>query len=233
MLGPAKDSLEKTGGRCILVHDARIQRGITGIMASRLQGFFKAPAIVIAEGAETAVGSIRCNRQLVISDFFGRHGPEFLTYGGHDFAGGFSIAQSRLASFVDSFFSRVEEIALPAQGEESIEIDAEIPSSYLSPDLQKTVDLFEPYGEGNPPLVFLTRGMRVASCELIGKKELNHLKLLLESGKTRWPAVFWNAAARFPGDFSIGDTIDVVYRLGRNMYGGGENLQLTILDLKR
>ena len=37
--------------------------------------------------------------------------------------------------------------------------------------------------------------------------------------------------ARFPGDFTIGDTVDVVYRLGRNTYGGGENLQLTILDL--
>ncbi len=53
MLGQAKDSLEKTGGRCVLVHDERIQRGITGIMASRLQGFFKAPAIVMASGAET------------------------------------------------------------------------------------------------------------------------------------------------------------------------------------
>jgi single-stranded-DNA-specific exonuclease len=233
MLAQAKDSLEKTGGRCILVHDARIQRGITGIMASRLQGFFKAPAIVISEGGETAVGSIRCNRQQVISDFFGRHGAEFLTYGGHDFAGGFSIAHERLAAFVDSFFSQAEEIALPAQGEETIEIDAEIPTTYLSPDLQKTVDLFEPYGEGNRPLVFLTRGMKVANCELIGKKDLNHLKLLLESGKTRWPAVYWNAAPRFPGDFAIGDVIDVVYRLGRNMYGGGENLQLTILDLKK
>jgi single-stranded-DNA-specific exonuclease len=233
MLAQAKDSLERTGGRCILVHDPRIQRGITGIMASRLQSFFKAPAIVIAEGGETAVGSIRCNRQRIISDFFGRHGSEFLTYGGHDFAGGFSIAQERLASFVDSFFSQVDEIALPAQGEETIDIDAEVPTSYLSPDLQKTVDLFEPYGEGNPPLVFLTRAMKVANCELIGKKDLNHLKLLLESGKTRWPAVYWNAASRFPGDFAVGDTIDVVYRLGRNMYGGGENLQLTILDLKR
>jgi single-stranded-DNA-specific exonuclease len=102
---------------------------------------------------------------------------------------------------------------------------------FLTPDLQKTVDLFEPYGEGNVPLVFLTRALRVHHCELIGRKDLNHLKLLLEAGATKWPAVYWNAAARFPGEFTIGDTVDVVYRLGRNSYGGGENLQLTILDL--
>ena len=233
MLEQARESLERTGGRCVLVHDARIQRGITGIMASRLQGFFKTPAIVIAESDDTAVGSIRCNRERVIADFFSRHAGDFLTHGGHDFAAGFSIERARLVPFLDSFFSRVEEIALPAPGEETITIDAEIPPTFLSPDLQKTVDLFEPYGEGNPPLTFLTRGMRISQCELIGRKELNHLKLLLDSGKNRWPAVYWNAASRFPGEFTIGDVVNVVYRLGRNSYAGGENLQLTILDLQR
>jgi single-stranded-DNA-specific exonuclease len=233
VLGQAKDSLERSGGRCILVHDQRIQRGITGIIASRLQGFFKTPAIVMAVGADTAVGSIRSNRQRMIADFFGRHGPDFLSFGGHDFAGGFSIERGRLDAFVDDFFTRADEIPQPAVTEgESISIDAEIPLTFLSPDLQKTVDLFEPYGEGNVPLVFLTRGMKVAHCELIGRKDLNHLKLLLEAGSTRWPAVYWNAAPRFPGEFTIGDAVDVVYRLGRNSYGGGENLQLTILDLE-
>ncbi len=127
----------------------------------------------------------------------------------------------------------IEEIAPAAQGEETIAVDAEIPVTFLSPDLQKTVDMFEPYGEGNPALVFLTRGMRVAHCELIGRKDLSHLKLLLEAGKTQWPAVYWNAAPRFPAEFTVGDTVDVVYRLGRNSYGGGENLQLTIVDLRK
>ena len=116
MLEQAKESLERTGGRCVLVHDARIQRGITGIMASRLQGFFKTPAIVIAESDDTAVGSIRCNRERVIADFFARHAGDFLTHGGHDFAAGFSIERTRLVPFLESFFSRVEEIALPGTG---------------------------------------------------------------------------------------------------------------------
>jgi single-stranded-DNA-specific exonuclease len=233
MLGPARESLERSGGRCILVHDERVQRGITGIMASRLQGFFKAPSIVIAEAGETAIGSIRCSQPRVIEGFFARHGADFVNYGGHDFAGGFSVEHGKLQAFIESFYDSIEEIAAPAQGEEAIAVDAEIPVTFLSPDLQKTIDMFEPYGEGNPALVFLTRGMRVAQCELIGRKDLSHLKLLLEAGKTRWPAVYWNAAPRFPSEFTVGDTVDVVYRLGRNTYGGGENLQLTIVDLRK
>jgi single-stranded-DNA-specific exonuclease len=93
--------------------------------------------------------------------------------------------------------------------------------------------LFEPFGEGNPPLSFLSRGLKVAHCELIGRRELNHLRLLFDAGRTKWPAVYWNAASRFPGEFTVGDTVDIVYRLSRNSYGGGENLQLIVLDLKK
>jgi single-stranded-DNA-specific exonuclease len=233
VLETAKDSLERSGGRCILVHDERIQRGITGIIASRLQGFFKTPAIVMAVGAETAVGSIRSSRHGLIADFFDRHAADFLSFGGHDFAGGFSLERGRVDGFVNSFYARAEEIPQAAADADLLSIDAEIPLSFLSPDLQKTVDLFEPYGEGNPPLVFLSRGMRVAHCELIGKKDLNHLKLLLDAGSAKWPAVYWNAAPRFPAEFTVEDRVDIVYRLGRNSYGGGENLQLTILDLQK
>jgi single-stranded-DNA-specific exonuclease len=233
MLDRARECFERTAGRCVLVSDHRIQRGITGIMASRLQTFFKAPAIVISVGEDTAVGSLRSNRGKFIGDFFGRFSGYFANYGGHDFAGGFSMSREKIDGFLEAFSAWVDELELPERGEEIITVDAEIPLSYLTPELQKIVDLFEPYGEGNPPLAFLTKRMRISQCELIGRKELSHLKLLLESGKLKWPAVYWNAAGRFPGDFNVGDTVDVVYRLGRNTYGGGEKLQLTVLDLKR
>lgn len=233
VLGPARESFERTGGRFVLVHEDRIPRGITGVMASRLQGFFKAPAIVLATGADPAVGSIRCTRPNVIEDFFARHRDAFITCGGHDFAGGFSIARSGVEEFLAAFFEAVEAQEPAAAAEEVIAIDAEIPLAYLEPKLQDVVDRFEPYGEGNPQLAFLTRGLRVAHCELIGRREVSHLKLLFDAGKLKWPAVYWNAAQRFPGEFGIGDTVDIVYRLGRNSWGGGENLQLTVLDLRK
>jgi single-stranded-DNA-specific exonuclease len=233
LLAQARECHESTGKRCVLVHDARIQRGITGIMASRLQGFFKAPAIVIAEGPDSAVGSIRCNRDGVIAGFFARYGDFFLNFGGHDFAGGFSLERAKVEPFLAAFFEGVEDFAPAMEAEESIAIDAELPAAYLTPDLQRVVDAFEPYGEGNPALTFMTRGVKIAHCELIGRRELSHLKLLLEVGSLKWPAVYWNAAARFPSDFTVGDTVDIVYRLGRNTYGGGENLQLVIVDIQR
>lgn len=233
MLAQARECFEKTGGRCVLVSDARIQRGITGIMASRLQTFFKAPAVVISAGVETAIGSIRSSRNGIIRDFFGMFSRFFTSFGGHDFAGGFNLPASTLDEFLAEFNSRAEEMAPAEKQEELITIDAEIPVEYLSEKLHAVVELFEPYGEGNPPLAFLTRRMKIVSADLIGRKEQNHVKMLLEAGKLKWPAVFWNAAPRLSVDFKIGDTVDVVYRFGKNTYGGSETPQLTVIDVQR
>jgi single-stranded-DNA-specific exonuclease len=232
-LAQARASFEASGGRCVLVHDARIPRGITGIMASRLQGFFKAPSVVIAETADRAVGSIRAVAGGFISGFFARFARHFTASGGHDFAGGFSMERDALAGFLADYASRIDEMEPPGKGEDVLAIDAEVPVAYLTPDLVKVVDLFEPYGEGNPHLQFLTRGLKVAQCELIGRKDLSHLKLLFDAGKTRWPGMYWNAASRFPGDFAIGDTVNVVYRLERNTWGSSENLRMNVVDLQK
>ena len=89
--------------------------------------------------------------------------------------------------------------------------------------------MFEPYGEGNPALIFLSRGVKIENIELIGKNEQKHLKMLFAAGKYKWPAVYWNASERVNRDFSSGDTVDIVFRLGRNYYMNRESLQLTIM----
>jgi single-stranded-DNA-specific exonuclease len=114
-----------------------------------------------------------------------------------------------------------------------LEIDAELPTAYLEPSLHRIVERLEPYGEENPPIVFLSRGLRIAELSLVGKGAQQHVKMLLDSGKYKWPAIYWRAAEKVDRDFSLGDTVDVVFRLGRNYFKYTETSQLTVLDLCR
>jgi single-stranded-DNA-specific exonuclease len=57
--------------------------------------------------------------------------------------------------------------------------------------------------------------------------------MLIAADKFKWPAVFWKAADRAGRDFSLGDTVDIVFRLGRNYFQNKEILQLTLLDVKK
>lgn len=233
VLPHAKASFEELSGKLILVADREINRGITGIIAARLVNAFNAPAIVVAILGDKAVASLRSVPGFKVGEFLSRSADLFIDYGGHDFAAGFSITLERFQEFTQRLPSLVEGIEPAGPAEEGIEIDAELPSSYMTPQLVDLVERFEPYGEANPPLVFLSKGMTIAGLDLVGKREQSHVKLLLDSGAYKWPAVYWNAANRVGRDFSAGDRVDVVFRLGRNYFQNRESLQLTILDLKR
>jgi len=229
----AKRSYQDMDARLVLVADKSMNRGITGIIASRLAHFFGVPAIAVSIMENKAVGSIRSAMGINVKNFISGASDLFMDYGGHDFAAGFSIELSKFAAFT----ARIEQLAPKLKGAEtdepSINIDAELPTGYLNPDLIKTVEMFEPYGEGNPPLVFLCKGVQIENMELMGKGEQKHLRLLFNAGKYKWPAVYWNAAERANRDFSKNDKVNIVFRLGRNYFMNKENLQLTIMDIQK
>ena len=67
-------------------------RGITGLIASKMTGILKVPAIVASFQEDgTVVGSIRSARGFPISSFLEACADLFIDYGGHDAAAGFSL----------------------------------------------------------------------------------------------------------------------------------------------
>lgn len=230
-LHKAQESYTRSEEKFVLIYNESINRGITGIIAARLVNSFKVPAVVIALSKERAVGSLRSPYNL--GGFLDNFAEIFNNYGGHNQAAGFSMDIGNLDLFEKSFYKQVRNLMPPDKSEEKLVIDAEVPHQYLNPDLIKIVEFFEPFGERNPALVFLTRKVRIESLEFIGKNEAPHLKLLISGGKYRWPAVFWRAAERAGKDFDINEEVDIVYHLGRNYFQNTDTLQLTILDIHR
>ena len=81
--------------------------------------------------------------------------------------------------------------------------------------------------------MFFSRKLKIVGADIIGKGEKKHLKLVLAGGKHKWPALFWNEAERLGRDFALGDTIDVVYRLERNLFNGMETAQMIVQEVER
>ncbi len=231
----ARESLEKLHSNLVMAASDQIHRGVTGIMANRLSSCFKVPAIVICFMEDgTAVGSMRSARGLHLSALLEPCADLFNDHGGHAFAAGFSFPRERLAEFTDRITRLSAVIEFPVgEAEEEILIDAELPHEFLQPKLLELVDRFEPYGEGNDQLVFMAKGLRVMTADIMGKTEKQHLKLTLDCGAFKWPAIFWQAAERFRRDFDLGDRIDAVFQVNRNSFNGSEIPQMILLDIKR
>ncbi len=233
VLPKARESFEKSDGRFIMVRDDTVHRGITGIVAGRLARMFNTPAAVVAEVEERAVGSVRAMRGFTVTDFLKQLDDILEDWGGHDAAGGFHLDLERFEELEQRVEAMIPNIVLNEAEEPALSVDAELPRSHMKPDIKQVVDTFAPFGQEHPPLIFMSRGLRLAEADFIGKGTQKHLKLLIDAGVHKWPAVYWNAAERLGVDFSAGDTVDVVFEVGTNHYQGVETLQMVVLDMRR
>ena len=75
--------------------------------------------------------------------------------------------------------------------------------------------------------------MPIASVDIVGKSDPAHLKLTLDYGAHKWPALYWQAADKLDREFSKNDRIDLVFNLSRNYWNGMEQSQLIVLDVKK
>lgn len=230
----AYENFDKYNKKLVVVVDPRIHRGISGILAAQLVKVFGVPAVAITILEDgTAIGSVRSTRGFDVTPMLDSCGELFLNHGGHNYAAGFSLNKENLDALLQHFLDYTPVIELEDNDQQLVQADAEIPHSYLTPELLKITDLFEPYGESNPPLTFFSRRLKIVTADIIGKGEKKHLKLILAGGKHKWPALFWNAAERLGTDFAPGDTIDLVYRVERNVFNGMESAQMIVQEVER
>lgn len=237
ILPMAKKSYEQFGTKFVVVNDNQIPRGIAGIIATRLNKNFNAPSVVITEPEEgRSIGSMRSSNGFNCHDFLSNYAELFDDFGGHAYAGGFSLKTENVGELLIRISEDADYLDCPEEEEPSVEYDAALSPLQLTPNIVSLVSRFEPYGEENPALVFMISGAHLTGLTLMtNQKDASsaHLRFNLEYGSYVWPSVFWSAGSRVGVDFEDGDTVDVVFRVGRNYYRNQETIQLTVLDLRR
>jgi single-stranded-DNA-specific exonuclease len=218
-----------------LVFSEKINKGVTGLMAQRASRNLNVPAIAVSIGDEICTGSVRTARGYNICSLLEQCSDLFIDSGGHQAAGGFSMVMKNWDSFLERLkdVSQTIEFKEEEKDEESIQIDAELPHEYLSPEILKLVDRFEPYGKDNDPLIFMAKKLAIKEINFIGKPEAKHLKMTLDAGKYKWPALYWQSAERVINkEFGVNDKVDIVFNLSRDYFRGNETPQMMIMDLK-
>ena len=229
-----KDNLsfvkEKLAGKKdipLLMHcDERYPIGIIGLVAGKLVDEFHKPAIVVSIGSDGCHGSARSIPEFNLTTALGQCQDLLTTFGGHPLAAGFTVSRQNLAQLEDS----LQEIAIDRLSQIDLRpvlnIDAEIPLSTLTGDIINLIQQLEPFGQGNPHPVFLTKKTKVKECYNFGNSN-NYLKLELQQGDVSWQAVSFHSHMR---QAEIPDYIDIVYNLEKRRWKGEEILQINLID---
>ncbi|MFC2070904.1 single-stranded-DNA-specific exonuclease RecJ, partial [Chloroflexota bacterium] len=91
-----------------------------------------------------------------------------------------------------------------------------------------SIQQMAPFGQGNPAPVFLSRGVEVIECRTMGNGG-DHLRMRLQQDGAVWDAVAFNLG-KYLNEMS--STIDIVYSLEIDHWGGKEKLRLNLVDFE-
>ncbi len=199
----------------VVVYEQGWHPGILGIVASRLADKYYRPAFVIGFDGEVGRGSARSVPPLNIIDALQQCEDYLVTYGGHRKAAGVEILYKDIEKFKDHLDRVVKSMVSPDELVPVIDVDCEIDFSSVTWDLAEDIEKLRPFGEANPPPLFLTRNVY---CKHPSRKVSKSMySVWLTDGKGVQEGIFFEKDG-FGDIFNYGKTFDIIYRIEKNNY---------------
>lgn len=223
---------------CVVFDGDGWHRGVVGIVASRVVEKTGRPALVIAREGEEAHGSGRSISRLHLLEALESCHSLFTRFGGHAHAVGFALPSQHLPELKQRLDDYVRCRLSPEDLEPELDIAAEIPLSEVTPKLLQVLEQLEPFGQGNPQPVFVSREVNLLMAPRIVKEQ--HVKFRVNQRlpgikpSFSYEAVGWRMAARMSGEpYLPGDRLDVAFTVTVNEHPEFGGLELKLEDFRR
>lgn len=211
-----------------MLHAENWNAGVIGIAAAKIAERFYRPTVLLT-GSGTVVGSCRSISGVNIHAALNACERFFSRFGGHAYAAGLTMRQEDVEEFYgefDGYFhqNETEEMFVPCA-----QYDFEMELGGITAQFARELNMLAPFGPGNLQPVVLSRGVRLANLERIGK-EAKHLRCHATKSEQYINAVYFNAGDLF-GEINDLDRADIIYTPEINTFMGRSSLQLTLKNL--
>ncbi len=209
-------------------------KGVVGIVASRLTEHYFRPTIVLSKIGDMLSGSARS-----VSDFDLYEAidscREYLTaFGGHKFAAGLSLKYENIGKFREGFEKYVSEHVTESQRHPVVDIEQYVSFSDITFDFYNKLQMFEPFGPGNPEPVFATRNVvALPGTKKVGKTEpQEHLRIVATDGSGATITGIGFGMAEYYPQIITGRPFRLCYTIDVNEFRGQRSLQIMVRDVK-
>ncbi len=202
--------------------------GIIGIVAGRLAEQYARPVVLFSMGTDgiakgIARGSARSAPGYDIGAAIAAQADLLLHYGGHPGAAGASLPEKNIPAFRRRLSQTLRDTHDPSV-RPGLRVDAYLPLEATTLDLVRQINRLAPFGEGNPPITFVTRNLHLRSTKILGRTH-EHRRLEVEDAAGTTRSVVWWRGAEHPLPEGV---FDLAYQIGLNTYKGKQELQITL-----
>ena len=236
-----KEALEMVAaGNCLaseyatIVYNPQWNKGVVGIVASRLVEAFYKPTFVLTSSNGFVTGSARSVRGFDLYESIESCADLLENFGGHIYAAGLTLREENLPEFARRIEEYVKGHITKDMATPVVDVDAKLNFSQITPKFFRILKQFQPFGPGNNSPVFLTENVYDdGNGRKVGPAG-QHLKLELIQESQPYhqiSAIAFNMADSFE-HIKGGNPVDICYSVVENYYRGSSTLQLRIKDLR-
>lgn len=202
-------------------------RGVLGIVASRMLERYNRPAILI--GIENGVGKGSARSTEAVNIIAALTGVKDLlhSYGGHVAAAGLALA----AEQVDALRTRLPQVVTellhnaPLQRPQLL-IDGVIQLAHMDREFLQDLERLEPFGYGNPEPIFQCLPQRASRIRVVGKR---HLRARFHDEDVSVEGIGFSLSAAKP---LLDRPVALAFSPRISFYQGEHRLEITIKDIK-
>ncbi|MNQ95090.1 Single-stranded-DNA-specific exonuclease RecJ [compost metagenome] len=205
-------------------------KGVIGIVASRLTEKYYRPTIVLTHSNGNYTGSARSVIGYDLYEALVECSDLLIQFGGHKYAAGLTIAPENLSTFADRFEQVVSNSIDPALLIPEINIDAEIDFAQINGKFFRVLSQMAPFGPLNMAPVFTTKNVTLASvAQIVGT---NHLKInVKQQNSTIFEAIGFNLG-EFEKLLKPNQPFSICYTIEENNWKDKKRIQLNIKGIK-
>ena len=236
-----REALEMVqNGKCIactnatIVYNPEWNKGVVGIVASRLVEAFYKPTFVLTKSNGFVTGSARSVRGFDLYDSIERCADLLENFGGHIYAAGLTLKEENLPEFARRIEAYVAEHLTVEMSTPVVDVDSRLDFSQITPKFFRILKQFQPFGPGNNAPVFLTENVYDDGNGRKVGPAAQHLKLELIQESQPYHqigAIGFNMAEYFD-HIKAGNPIDICYSVVENYYRGNSTIQLRLKDMR-
>ncbi|MGN7205810.1 single-stranded-DNA-specific exonuclease RecJ [Pedobacter sp. SAFR-022] len=209
-----------------VVYNEAWNKGVIGIVASRLTETYFRPTIVLTHSNGYLTGSARSVPGFDLYEALLSCSDLLVQFGGHKFAAGLSMLPENLDKFSERFEQTVaatitEEMLCPEIG-----IDTEIHLNQITAKFQRIIAQMAPFGPGNMAPVFVSHGL-----ELVGRVFIvgdNHIKLSVKQQNSPIFDCIGFGLAEYEHILMQGKPFSMCYTIEENIWKDQHRIQLNI-----
>ena len=222
------DEMEKGDFLMLEINDSH--EGVLGIVAGKVRETVNRPVVVISKNGDNYKGTGRSIPNVNLFEMLDKYREEFISFGGHSAACGFTIGADRAESLRERLNADIAEMLKFNEHLFDIDYnyDALIDPVKIDLELAQAIELMEPCGRDNEVPTFLVSDAKVNNWHFL-KGDNKYAKFSLVDSNDRWiDCMIFHDAQAAHDVIEQESSVDIIGRVEINKWNGNERVQMIV-----